>query len=167
VTTRVALLGLVLLTGLLVDTVVLSGIAIGGVSPSVVILAVTAVALTDGGEAGARFGFAAGIAVDLLAGGLMGLSALVYLLVGFAIGLLRPYLDPTALTTQVLAGAAATAAAVLTYGGLSLLLDPQGLTGTSVIAAAVGVGLLTGLLAPLVVRPVGSLLRRIEVTLPT
>jgi rod shape-determining protein MreD len=166
VITRIAVLGLVLVTALLIDTVVLTAVSVAGVSPSITVLAVAAVALADGGEAGARFGFAAGLAVDLLAGGLLGVSALVYLLAGFAVGNARVFLSGSALVTQVLVGAAASAFAIAAYGGLTLLFDPQGLTPGAVLTATVVIGLANGLLAPLVMRPVGAALRRVEVALP-
>lgn len=163
---RIALLGLVLVTALLVDTVVLASLAVGGVSPSLVVLTVVAVGLTDGGEAGARYGFAAGLGVDLLAGGLVGLSALVYLLTGFLVGALRPYLSGSALVTQVAVGSAASAVAILLYGGLSLLFDPQGIPGGAVLTGGLVAGVGNGVLAPLVIRPVAALLRRVDVSLP-
>jgi rod shape-determining protein MreD len=164
---RIAVLGLVLVTALLIDTVMLTGVSVAGVSPSVTVLAVAAVGLHDGGEAGSRFGFAAGLAVDLLAGGLLGVSALVYLLTGFAVGTTRVFVTGSALVTQVLIGAAASAFAIASYGGLALLFDPQGLTPGAVLTATLVVGLGNGLLAPLVVRPVAGALRRVDVTLPS
>jgi rod shape-determining protein MreD len=164
--TRVAVLGLVLVTALLLDTVLLTGLAVAGVSPSVVVLAVAAVGLTDGGEAGARFGFAAGLAVDLIAGGLLGVSALVYLLAGFAVGSSRVFLTGSALVTQVAVGGAASAFAILAYGGLALLFDPRGLTPGAVVTATIVIGIANALLAPLVIRPVAAALRRVDVTLP-
>jgi rod shape-determining protein MreD len=166
VITRIAVLGLIVVTGLLIDTVVLADLAVAGVSPSVLLLSVAAVGLTDGGEAGARFGFSAGLATDLLSGGLLGVTALVYLLAGFGVGSLRPFIAGSALLTQVTVGAAVSVFAIGVYGGLTLLFDPQGVGGTAILLAAVGIGVANALLAPLVVRPVAAALRRVDVTLP-
>lgn len=166
-TARIAVLGLVLVTALLIDTVVLTSLSVSGVSPSLVVLAVAAVGLTDGGEAGARFGFAAGLAVDLLGGDLIGLSSLVYLLTGFGVGASRVLLAGPALLTQFLVGTAASAFAIAAYGALSLLLAPGGVAPGPVLTAAVVIGPVNGLLAPLVFRPMASLLRRVDVALPS
>ena len=163
---RAALLGLVLVTALLLDTVVLSAVSIAGATPSLVLLTVVAVGLADGGEAGARYGFAAGLAVDLVAGGLVGLTALVYLLTGFAVGALRPYIAGSTLAGQALVGAASTAAAILLYGALSLLFEPEAISAGAVILGALVAGIGNGLLAPLILRPVSAILRRVDVTLP-
>ena len=163
---RAALLGLVLVTALLLDTVVLSAVSIAGATPSLVLLTVVAVGLADGGEAGARYGFAAGLAVDLVAGGLVGLTALVYLLTGFAVGALRPYIAGSTLAGQALVGAASTAAAILLYGALSLLFEPEAISAGAVILGGLVAGIGNGLLAPLILRPVSAILRRVDVTLP-
>jgi rod shape-determining protein MreD len=163
---RIALLGLVLITALLLDTVVLSGIGAAGASPSAVLLTVIAVGLTDGGEAGARYGFAAGLGVDLVAGGLVGLSALVYILTGFAVGSLRPFMTGSALAGQVLIGATASAAAIGLYGALSLLFEPEAISAGAVLVGGLVTGVGNGILAPFVIRPVAAALRRVEVTLP-
>ncbi len=163
---RAALLGLVLITALLIDTVILAGVSIAGASPTIVLLTVVAVGLSDGGEAGARYGFAAGLAVDLVAGGLVGLTALVFLLTGFAAGALRPYVGGSTVAGQALVGAAASAAAIALYGALSLLFEPEAISAGTVIAGALVTGVTNGLLAPLVIRPVSAVLRRVDVTLP-
>jgi rod shape-determining protein MreD len=164
---RFAVLGLVLVTALLIDTVAFAGLGTAGVGPSIVVLTVVAVGLTDGSEAGARFGFGAGLAVDLLSDGLVGLSALVLLLIGYLVGLTRPFLTGSVLLSQVIVGSAGSALAIALYGGLSLLFDPQGLTFGGVVVGAIVAGLVNGVLAPLVVLPVAAALRRVDVTLPT
>lgn len=161
---RFAVLGLVLVTALLIDTVILVGVSIAGISPSLVILTVVAVSLTDGGEAGSRYGFCAGLAVDLLSGGLVGLFALVYLLTGFLAGSVRPFLTGSALLSQIAVGAAASAFSVALYGGLTLLFDPRGLSAGTVLVAILVTGIGNGILAPVAVLPVAALLRRVDVT---
>jgi rod shape-determining protein MreD len=163
VTARIAVFGLVLTTALLIETVVLSGLSVAGVSPAVVVLTVVGVSLTEGPESGLRYGFAAGLTVDLLSGGLIGLVALVYLLVGYGAGVLRPFLSGSALVTQVVLGAVAGGVSVLGYGSLTLLFDPEGLTIGAVLLSAIVTMIMSGLLAPFVVRPVGAALRRVDI----
>jgi rod shape-determining protein MreD len=160
VTRRVAVLGLVLVTALLLDTVVLVGLAVRGVSPSLVVLTVIAVALAGGPEPGVRYGFIAGLTTDLLAGGLLGLFALVHLLTGYLTGLLRPFLGDGGLLVQLGVGAAASAGNVALYGALTMVLAQQAVTWPMLLLVAVVVGLGNGLLAPFVLRAVTALLRR-------
>lgn len=161
-TRRVLVLALLIVTALLLDTVLLSNISIAGVSPSIAVLTVVAVGLTDGPESGLRYGFAAGVLVDLLSGGLVGLSALVFLLVGFGSGVMRPFLTGSTLLTQVSAGAVGGGFGVFGYGVLSLLFDPGGLTGSGVLLGTVATAAMSGLLAPLVLRPVAVVLQRVD-----
>jgi rod shape-determining protein MreD len=161
---RVAVFALILLTALLLETVVLSGVSVLGVTPAVVVLSVVGVSLSEGAESGLRYGFAAGLTVDLLSGGLVGLFALVYLLTGYGAGVLRPFLSGSALVTQVSLGAVAGGISVLGYGALTLLFDPGGLTLGRVLLAALVTAAMSGVLAPLVVRPVAAALRRVDVS---
>jgi rod shape-determining protein MreD len=161
-TRRVLVLGLLLVTAVLIDTVMLSGLSIAGVTPSIVVLTVVAVGLTDGAESGTRYGFAAGLLVDLLSGGLVGLSALVLLLVGFGSGVVRPFLTSSTLLTQVVAAAIGGAFAVFGYGVLSLLFGPEGQSGGAVLVGSVVAAGMSALLAPLVLPPVSSVLRRVD-----
>lgn len=152
----------VLVTVLLLETVVFPGLALGGWRPSLVTLSVIAFALADGPETGLRYGFAAGLTADLLAGGdqLVGMSALVLLSIGYAVGCARPYLSGQPVGAVLLVAAIGSAAAVLLSGLLSVLLDAEAPRGFAVIEAALVVGLYDALLAPLVYRPVAALATR-------
>jgi rod shape-determining protein MreD len=70
----------------------------GGFPPDLVLVVVVALALASGPLEGAVIGFAAGLAVDIAppASGLVGQSALVFCLVGFGCGKLRPALERSA-----------------------------------------------------------------------
>ena len=82
----------VLIAALLLATVLGPAIAIGGWRPDVVTLTVVAFAIAEGPGTGTRYGFAAGLARDLLSGSavVLGTSALVLLVVGTLVGHLRP-----------------------------------------------------------------------------
>lgn len=60
-----------------------------GVVPDVMVVAVAAVALREGPDAGAVFGFVAGVLIDLFLEVPLGLSALAYSVVGYGVGLLQ------------------------------------------------------------------------------
>jgi rod shape-determining protein MreD len=79
-------LGTALLTGLVVHAGVAPHLAVGGVAPDVLLVAVVAVAAKRGARAGAAFGFAAGLGADLFVPTPLGTSALAFTLVGHVLG---------------------------------------------------------------------------------
>lgn len=160
---RAGMMILVLLTALLVGTVIVPGISAGIWRPDLVVLTVVAFALADGPGTGVRYGFAAGLTVDLLSTGsqLVGTAALVLALVGYASGIVRPYLTATGLIGQVALAGVASTIAVLSYGLLSQLLEVASTTPWAALQSAVATGLYNAVLAPVVVLAVGALSRRI------
>lgn len=161
---RVVALGSVLFIALLVQSVVAPALDVGGWRPDVVLLTVVGLAIADGHGTGARYGFAAGLSADLLSGGnhLVGLSALVFLLVGDGVGRLRPYLSGTGAVGEMVIGAIAGGVAFGLFGGLSLLLDLGQFTVVLLLEGLVATALWTGLLAPVFAR----LLRTVAVRFP-
>ncbi|MDQ1502082.1 MAG: rod shape-determining protein MreD [Actinomycetota bacterium] len=83
---RVAPLGAVFLTGLMLQAAVAPHLAVRGSAPDVLLVAVAAVAVGRGPRAGAGFGFAAGVGADLFLATPLGTSALAYTLVGHVLG---------------------------------------------------------------------------------
>lgn len=159
---RIVVMGTVLLVAMLVQMVVAPGLSVAGWRADLVLVTVVAFALADGPATGARYGFIAGLATDLLSGGshLLGLSALVYLLVGDGIGRLRPYLLGTARAGELALGAIAGAVAFGIYGGLSALLEVRQLGVSTLVQGVAATAVWTGLLAPLLSAPLASLSRR-------
>jgi rod shape-determining protein MreD len=106
---RAALMALLLLTAVLVQLTVLPLLGLPGATPDVVAVTVIALGFVAGPIRGAVAGFAAGVLIDLLppADGVLGLTAVVLVVVGYLAGLLgqteRPPLVSVALT-GVLAG---------------------------------------------------------------
>lgn len=158
---RVAALAGLVLTALLLSTVIAPSLAIAGFRPDLLVLVVVAVAYHDGPASGARVGFAAGLAADLLTGpgALVGFGALVLLVVGHATGSLRPYLAGTALAGQVSLAAGASALAVLGYGFGGMVLGVAAAEPLLALQTAVVVALYGAVLAPFVFRLVGGLTR--------
>lgn len=161
---RVAMMAIVLITALLTSTVVLGAVSSGVWQPDLVVLTVVAFALADGPGTGARYGFVAGLVVDLLSAAthLVGTTALVLALVGYGSGAVRPYLSATGLAGQVALATAATMLAVAAYGLLAQLLevDSSGLLG--LVRSTMATGLYNAVLAPLVLVPVTALSRRLS-----
>lgn len=149
----------VLLTALLLQTVLLPTVA--GWRPDVVTLTVIAFALADGPDTGARYGFVAGLSVDLLSGGpqLVGLGALVALLVGWGVGRLRPYVGAR-VAGDVAVAVAAGAMGFAVHGLTALLLDLRQFTGANVVQGATATALWNVLLAPVIIPVVRLLSRR-------
>ena len=159
---RGAVLVVVLVTALVLETTVFSALAVGGHTPSLVTLTVVGVALADGSESGGIYGFVSGLLVDLLGGGLVGLFALVLLLVGFVVGAIRVYLAAPPLAVHLVVGALATAAGAALYGLLLFLLEPADLTLAALAEGVVITALYSAALAPFVVRATVALVRRTE-----
>ena len=102
------------------------------------------------------FGFGVGLFVDLAFAQTLGVSALVYSLVGYGAGRVRELRAPEAPFTPLALGAAATAISACGYAVLELLLG----VGGSVNGSLVRDILLTIALNSLIAVPVYSVVRR-------
>lgn len=155
--TRGALLVAVGVTALVLDTVVLADLTVAGVAPSVATISVIGIAYADGPGAGMRFGFGVGLATDLLGDGLVGISALVLLLVGYVIGVVRRYWSGAELLGHLLAGVVGATGAALGEVGLAMMFEQTDLEVAAAAVQAGVAGLFGLLLAPLVMPPVVKL----------
>ena len=107
---RFLALAVVLVVAVLVQSTVLARLRLAGVRPDLLVLAVVSVAVATDPTTGAVFGFVAGLVADLLFDLPVGVSALVYTAVGFAVGTVRVYVTShRPLVHLVLAGAASLA----------------------------------------------------------
>ena len=107
---RLLALAAILVVAVLVQSTVLAQVRLAGVQPDLLVLAVVAVAMASDATTGAVFGFVAGLVADLLFDLPVGVSALVYTAVGFAVGTVRVYVTShRPLAHLVLAGAASLA----------------------------------------------------------
>jgi rod shape-determining protein MreD len=83
-------LSALLLVGILVQTTLMPDVRVRGIAPDLMLLLAICAGLAGGAELGAIVGFAAGLLTDLfLQTTPLGLSALTYCLVGFAVGVVR------------------------------------------------------------------------------
>lgn len=96
----------------------------GSVTPDLVLLAVVALALTNGPMLGMMTGFGAGLATDIVppADHTIGRYALVYCVIGYACGLLADQMDGTTVVPFMIVAGGALAGTVL-YAGVGVLLD--------------------------------------------
>lgn len=150
---RVLVVGALVTLLLVVQTAVLPVITIAGYRPDVVLLFVVAVAVVDGAEPGVRVGFVGGLATDLLLQtSAVGVAALSYSLVGYGVGLARPYLAPQSLTAPLVLAFSGSLVGQLLLGVLGRALGGQQAPLRFVVATALLVGVLHGLLVPFALR---------------
>lgn len=151
-------------SAVVLTTVVAPTFALGAVRPDLVLLTVVLVGLADGSTIGARYGFSVGLLGDLVSGGdqLVGVGAFVLLVVGYLVGVTRPYLASSELVAQVATVVGATLLAVGAPGLLAVLLGTSAVPVGSVFATAIGAALYHVLLIPVLLRPVAALYRRVD-----
>jgi rod shape-determining protein MreD len=101
---------------------VISEVHVFGVSIDVSPLLVAFVGLLCGSTLGAITGFAVGLLVDLLLVQTLGLTSLVFTVIGYWAGRLRELRDPQAALTPLLVGGAAAATAMVGYSLFEFLL---------------------------------------------
>jgi rod shape-determining protein MreD len=159
---RVAILTGLVLVAILLKTTVLPEVAIASFRPDVLVLVVVAVALAEGPDSGIRLGFAAGLAQDLISGGLalVGVGALVLMGVGWAAGRLRPYIVASEQVGAVVVSGLLAAAATLGFGVLGRLFGVVHPSFGRILMAMAVVGLYSAAVSPLVLRPVQGLLKQ-------
>jgi rod shape-determining protein MreD len=106
----------------IVEIAAVSQVSIFGVSADLSPLVVMSVGLLVGSMPGAVVGFGVGLLLDLALVQTLGVSSLIYLLVGYWAGRLRELRDPQAALAPLAVGAAATAAATCGYALVQFLL---------------------------------------------
>jgi rod shape-determining protein MreD len=93
-----------------------------GTNADLMPLVIAAVGLLAGSIAGACFGFAVGLFLDLALVQTVGLSSLVYVAVGYWAGRFRELRDPQSALVPLAVGVGATAAAMVGYSLMQFLL---------------------------------------------
>ncbi|HYO61344.1 MAG TPA: rod shape-determining protein MreD [Actinomycetota bacterium] len=154
---RILAVGAFLVLALALQSTLLAQATVLGVIPQLVLVAVVCFAYLDGERVGIVAGFSAGLLQDLLPfPAVIGLTALVYTLVGYGVGILRQYAPADSVWTPVLAVALASAVAEFGYAALAIILGEPwvGLGYTARVAGLVVLynTLLTPFVFPLVRR---------------
>jgi rod shape-determining protein MreD len=116
---RLVLLGL---GTVILQVSAVSQIELFGTNADLAPLVIAFVGLLAGSMAGACFGFAVGLFLDLALVQTVGLSSLVYVGVGYWAGRFRELRDPQSTLVPLAVGAAATAAAMVGYSLMQFLL---------------------------------------------
>ena len=144
-------LPLMLLGALLLQTTVLSRLRVFDVMPDFMLLVAVAGGITAGPTRGAALGFASGMLIDLFLPTPLGLSALVFTLVGYWVGIANTGVLRSAWYIPVLTASVASVAGVVLYALVGSVLGERMITGHLVTIAAV-VGVSNAVLAPLAVK---------------
>ena len=119
---RLALLALVTVV---IQEAAVSQISIFGVSAEISVLVVMAVGLLAGSVPGAIMGFCTGLLVDMVLVQTLGVTSLLYLVIGYWAGRLHELRDPSHGLVPMAAGAAATAFAGLGMAVIQFLLGVE------------------------------------------
>ena len=135
---------------------VLSEVPVFGVNADLTPLLVAFVGLLCGSMLGAAAGFAVGLLVDLALLQTLGLTSLVFTMIGYWAGRLRELRDPQAALTPLLVGAGASASALVGYSMMEFLLGVDAPVSFELLRQIV----LGTLVNSIVALPVFSLVRR-------
>ena len=141
---RVVLLVAVVLT---IQEALLAGLKIRGAHPDLMLLLPIAFGLVGGSERGAAMGFASGLLADLFVGTPFGLSALVYTLVGFGVGMSEGDSLGGGWWVTPLTATVASAAGVLLYAGLGAAVGEGQMLHAHLVTVTIVVAVVNGLLA--------------------
>jgi rod shape-determining protein MreD len=146
---------LLILLFLIVHTSVLDRVHIAGVQPDVMLLLAVAGGIVGGSKLGALLGFASGLTVDLFLQTPLGLSALVFCLVGYGVGNVQAGVLRASWWIPVLTTVAASVAGELAYALVATVVGQPHLVNLHLLQVAGIVGLTNGVLAPIALRLVG------------
>jgi rod shape-determining protein MreD len=143
---------LVLLLFLVLHLTVLDHVRLFGVSPDAMLLLAVVAGIVGGPRAGALMGFAAGITLDLFLETPMGLSALVFCLVGYAVGNIQGGVLRASWWIPVITTLVASAAGELLYAVVATVVGQPHLVTTHLLVVAAVVGLFNAVAAPFALR---------------
>ncbi len=142
---------------------VVSEVPVFGVVVDLSPLVVAFVGLLCGSVVGASVGFAMGLLVDLLLVQTLGLTSLIFTVIGYGCGRLRELRDPQATLTPLFVGAAAAAASAVGYSLVEFMLGVDAPVSFELLRQIV-LGVVVDAIAAL---PVWVLVRRVvEPSLP-
>ena len=144
-------LPIMFVAALLLQTTVLARIRVFGVMPDFMLLVAVAGGITAGATRGATLGFASGMLIDLFLPTPLGLSALVFTLVGYGVGVANTGVLRSAWYIPVLTAGAASVAGVVLYALVGSMLGERMIDGHLITIAAV-VWLSNAVLAPVAVK---------------
>ncbi len=144
-------LPIMFLAALLLQTTLLVKLRVFGVMPDFMLLVAVAAGITAGPVRGATLGFVSGMVIDLFLPTPLGLSALVFTLVGYGVGVANTGVLRSAWYIPVLTAGAASMAGEVLYAVVGSVLGEQMVNG-HLATIAVVVGVTNAVLAPVAVK---------------
>lgn len=145
---------LILLTAVLAQTTLFAKLQILGVAPDLVVAVVISFALLEGPSVGGILGFSGGFLRDLLLNAPVGLTGLSYVVVGYVVGIIRPYISPSTVFVPAAGTFVGSAVATGLYEVLQVLVGQR----TAPLSRALQVVVLTALyntiLVPFIYPPI-------------
>jgi rod shape-determining protein MreD len=148
---RTLTLALIILTALLLQSTVFSGVRLVGVRPELIYLVTILIAMLEGPRAGAVAGFAGGMAHDILLNHPgKGATALTLTLLGYAIGMFRQYIVTPSPWLPAMLVAGGTAAGIFFYGIITFLIGQLDAGWAYLVKAALLSGLYNAVLTPVI-----------------
>ena len=149
-----AKVALVVVVALVLQVCLFAQFSFDGARPDVLVLLAVTAGFVAGPEKGAIVGFSAGLAFDVVLATPFGLSALVYTLVGYSVGVLGANVVRAAWWISPLLVGVASAAAMVVYALVGGLLGQATLEGPPLAAIVAVVAASNVVLAPLAIRAV-------------
>lgn len=151
---------LLVLTGLVVHLAVLGRVRVAGVMPDFMLLLAVAAGIVGGPSRGAVVGFASGFAVDLFLRTPLGLSALVFTMVGYGVGTAQSAILRTSWWIPMLTALVASACGEVLFALSGAVVGETGMVNGHLLVVAGVVAVMNALMAPLAVRAMGWALGR-------
>ncbi len=148
--TRATRLGALVFVVVVTQVAALPHLRLFGVLPDLGLIVALAVGYQEGPEAGAIVGFVAGFGFDLFLETPLGLDALTYAIVGYAIGVLESGLFRSPRWLPSFLGAVGGLAGGLLFIGIGVLVGVDAVKGTHGIVTISYAALYDALLAPFV-----------------
>ena len=125
---RIAAVSAVMIVAVALQTTLLARATILGVIPQLVLVVIVSLAYSDGERVGSVVGFFGGFLIDFLVyspTSIVGLTGLIYTMIGYGMGSVRRYSTSESVWTPVLMVAGASVVAEFSYAGLSIIFGQQ------------------------------------------
>jgi rod shape-determining protein MreD len=132
---------------LIIQQALMDALKVRGAHPDLMLLLPIAFGLVGGSERGAAMGFVSGLLADLFVGTPFGLSALVYTLVGFGVGMTGGDRLGGGWWVTPLTATLASAAGVVLYAGLGAAVGEGQMLHAHLATVTIVVAVVNGLLA--------------------
>lgn len=156
--------GAVLLVTLVLQLTVFVDVRVFGVAPEILALVAVLAGFLCGPERGATIAFAAGLLWDIWLPTPLGLAAMSYALVAFAVGTFGAGLFYESRVQIAGVVGAATGACIIGYALLGEVVGQRGLVDLRLLRIALIAGAINALLVPVVHRPLRAAFRAPEVS---